>query len=242
MADAYVLKVAQAYGGKILAKLEGFAVRPEPGEKANTYLARVIDNHPKNVANRWVVNRFQILATPLYGGYAKLPKSYKAYRNRVLDVLKNVSAADFLKLAAPFKDEAVAKASAKFAPPPPPSPKAIVPPPWKAFSQGAPPPDAGVLEVFDPKVEDWDAVVQLHRLRELRRALPTTHMFLLVAMMGELYSLTLAKDAYELVMLALKNTSPVSAVKVVTAMVSAAPMGDVLRAVAAAKAKVAPAA
>ena len=115
-------------------------------------------------------------------------------------------------------------------------------PPLEAFQQGAPPADAGVLEALDPEVEDWDAVMQLDRFRELTRALPTTHVFLLVAMMGELYSLTLAKDAYELVMLALKNTSPVSAVKVVTAMVSAAPMGDVLRAVAAAKAKVAPAA
>jgi hypothetical protein len=63
-------------------------------------------------------------------------------------------------------------------------------------------------------------------------------MFLLVAMMGELYSLTSAKDAYELVMRKLKDTSPVSAVKVVTAMVSVAPAADVLRAVAAAKAKV----
>ena len=237
-ADANVLKVAQAYGKKILAKLEGFDVLPVPGEKANTYLVRVIDNHQKAVEPR---NQFRYLAMPLYGSEAKLP-AYKAYRKRVLDVLKNVEAADFLNLAAPFKAEAVAEASAKFAPPPPPPPKDIVPPPLEAFPLGAPPSNSGVLEVFDPEVEDWDAVVQLHRLRELRRALPTTHMFLLVSMMGELYSLTLAKDAYELVMLALKDTSPVSAVKVVTAMVSAAPMGDVLRAVAAAKAKVAAAA
>ena len=60
--------------------------------------------------------------------------------------------------------------------------------------------------------------------------------------MGELYSLTLAKDTYELVMRALKDTSQPSAVKVVTAMVSVAPAADVLRAVAAAKAKVASAA
>ena len=113
-------------------------------------------------------------------------------------------------------------------------------PPLEAFQQGAPPADAGVLEALDPEVEDWDAVMQLDRFRELTRALPTTHVFLLVAMMGELYSLTLAKDAYELVMRALQDTSQPSAVKVVKAMVSVAPMGDVLRAVAAAKAKVAP--
>ena len=115
-------------------------------------------------------------------------------------------------------------------------------PPLEAFQQGAPPADAGVLEALDPEVEDWDAVMQLDRFRELTRALPTTHVFLLVAMMGELYSLTLAKDAYELVMRALQDTSQPSAVKVVKAMVSVAPMGDVLRAVAAAKAKVAPSA
>ena len=115
-------------------------------------------------------------------------------------------------------------------------------PPLEAFQQGAPPADAGVLEALDPEVEDWDAVRQLDRFRELKRALPTTHVFLLVAMMGELYSLTSAKDAYELVMRKLKDTSPVSAVKVVTAMVSVAPAADVLRAVAAAKAKVASAA
>ena len=113
-------------------------------------------------------------------------------------------------------------------------------PPLEAFQQGAPPADAGVLEALDPEVEDWDAVMQLDRFRELTRALPTTHVFLLVAMMGELYSLTLAKDAYELVMRALQDTSQPSAVKVVKAMVSVAPMGDVLRAFAAAKAKVAP--
>ena len=62
-------------------------------------------------------------------------------------------------------------------------------------------------------------------------------------MMGELYSLTEAKDAYELVMGALnKDTSQPSAVRVAAAMISVAPMGDVLRAVAAAKAKVAPSA
>ena len=115
-------------------------------------------------------------------------------------------------------------------------------PPLVAFQQGAPPADAGVLEAFDPEVEDWDVVVQLDRLRELAMALPTTHVFLLVAMMGELYSLTLAKDTYELVILTLKDTSQVSAVKVATAMVSVAPAADVLRAVAAAKAKVASAA
>ena len=66
---------------------------------------------------------------------------------------------------------------------------------------------------------------------------------MLVAMMGELYSLTEAKDAYELVMGALlKDTSQQSAVRVAAAMISVAPMGDVLRAVAAAKAKVAPSA
>ncbi len=115
-------------------------------------------------------------------------------------------------------------------------------PPLEAFQQGAPPADAGVLEALDPEVEDWDAVRQLDRFRELKRALPTTHVFLLVAMMGELYSLTEAKDAYELVMGALKDTSQPSAVRVAAAMISVAPMGDVLRAVAAAKAKVAPSA
>ena len=110
-------------------------------------------------------------------------------------------------------------------------------PPLEAFQQGAPPANAGVLEAFDPEVEDWDVAVQLDRLRELKRALPTTHIFLLVAMMGEIYPFS--KDAYELVMRTLKDTSLASAVKVVKAMVSVTPMGDVLRAVAAAKAKVA---
>ena len=114
-------------------------------------------------------------------------------------------------------------------------------PPLEAFQQGAPPADAGVLEDFDPEVEDWDVTVQLERFEELARALPPTSMFLLVAMMQELYSLTEAKGAYELVMRTLKDTSLPSAVKVVKAMVSVTPMGDVLRAVAAAKAKVAPA-
>ena len=115
-------------------------------------------------------------------------------------------------------------------------------PPLEAFQQGAPPPDAGVLEAFDPVVDDRDSMAQFDRFVELTKVLPTTSMFLLVAMMGELYSLTSAKDAYELVMRKLKDTSPVSAVKVVTAMVSVAPAADVLRAVAAAKAKVASAA
>ena len=242
-ADANVLKIAQAYGKKILAKLEGFEVLSAPGEKANTYLVRVIDNHPKAVgaAHYWVKDRFKTLAIPLYVGHTKLP-ALKTYRNRVLDVLKDVEAADFLKLAAPFKAKAVAEASAKFAPPPPPPRKVIVPPPMVAFQPGAPPADAGVLEVFDPEVEDWDVVVQLDRLQELKKALPTTPMFLLVAMMQELYPLPEAKGAYELVMRTLKDTSKLSAVKVVKAMVSVTPMGVVLRAFAAAKAKMAPAA
>ena len=92
-------------------------------------------------------------------------------------------------------------------------------------------------------VDDRDSMAQFDRFVELTKVLPTTPMFLLVAMMGELYSLTEAKDVYELVMGALlKDTSQQSAVRVAAAMISVAPMGDVLRAVAAAKAKVAPSA
>ena len=68
-------------------------------------------------------------------------------------------------------------------------------------------------------------------------------------MMAELYALPRAKDAYELVMRglrphdhwrsALKDRDQAIAAKVATAMVSVSPAGDVLRAVAAAKEKVA---
>ena len=91
-------------------------------------------------------------------------------------------------------------------------------PPMVAFQPGAPPADAGVLEDFDPMVDDRDSMAQFDRFVELTKVLPTTSMFLLVAMMGELYSLASAKDAYELVMRKLKDTSLPSAVKVVTAM------------------------
>ena len=58
-------------------------------------------------------------------------------------------------------------------------------------------------------------------------------------MMAELYALSEAKSAYELVMRALKDRDQATAAAVATAMVSVSPAGDVLRAVAAAKEKVA---
>ena len=90
---------------------------------------------------------------------------------------------------------------------------------------------------------------EFNRFNELTKALPTTHFFLLVAMMAELYALPAAKRAYELVMRglrphdhwrsALKDRDQATAAKVATAMVSVLAAGHVLRAVAAAKKQVA---
>jgi hypothetical protein len=133
---------------------------------------------------------------------------------------------------------------------PAPAPETPVAPPLVAWPQVAPPASCGVLDGFDPVVTARDGgEEELDRFNELTEALPTTHMFLLVAMMAELYALPRAKDAYELVMRglrphdhwrsALKDRDQAIAAKVATAMVSVSPAGDVLRAVAAAKEKVA---
>ena len=130
------------------------------------------------------------------------------------------------------------------------APVTPVAPPLAAWPQLPLPLSCGVLDAFNPVVTARDGgEEEFNRFNELTEALPTTHIFLLVAIMAELYALPAVKRAYEHVMRALRphdhwcgafrDRDQPTAVKVATAMVSVSPAGDVLRAVAAAKKQVA---